>query len=112
MSFELILPFFRPIAHLLLDDTVSEIMGNPDGTWWYERNGLLARAEGVAFDRRALQAGLEVIANTLGKKLDDDNPLLNCKMVAAWRLSSRLSCAHIRPSQSANFGRSGTQLRN
>ena len=31
MSFELILPFLQPIKPLLLDDGVSEIMGNPDG---------------------------------------------------------------------------------
>jgi pilus assembly protein CpaF len=41
MSFELILPFFRPIERLLLDDTVSEIMGNPDGVWWFETRGQL-----------------------------------------------------------------------
>ena len=28
MSFESILPFLRPIESLLLDDSVSEIMGN------------------------------------------------------------------------------------
>ena len=44
MSFELILPFFRPIEALLLDDTVSEIMGNPDGVWWFETRGQLACA--------------------------------------------------------------------
>jgi len=30
MSFDLILPFLRPIEPLLLDESVSEIMGNPD----------------------------------------------------------------------------------
>src|SRR5258708_37378550 len=43
MSFELILPFLRPIEPLLLDDTVSEIMGNPDASWWYERDGMIHR---------------------------------------------------------------------
>jgi Flp pilus assembly CpaF family ATPase len=71
MSFELILPFFRPIERLLLDDTVSEIMGNPDGVWWFETRGQLACAEGVRFDPKALIAGLEVIANYLGKKLGE-----------------------------------------
>ena len=33
MSFELILPFLRPIEPLLLDDSISEIMGNPDASW-------------------------------------------------------------------------------
>ena len=33
MSFELILPFLRPIETLLLDESISEIMGNPDASW-------------------------------------------------------------------------------
>ena len=45
MSFELILPFLRPIEPLLLDDSISEIMGNPDASWWYERDGIVRREE-------------------------------------------------------------------
>ena len=41
MSFELILPFLRPIEPLLLDDSISEIMGNPDASWWFERDGIM-----------------------------------------------------------------------
>ena len=33
MSFELMLPFLRPIEPLL-DESISEIMGNPDASWW------------------------------------------------------------------------------
>jgi Flp pilus assembly CpaF family ATPase len=43
MNFELILPFLRPIEPLLLDESVSEIMGNPDASWWYERDGIMLR---------------------------------------------------------------------
>jgi Flp pilus assembly CpaF family ATPase len=74
MSFELILPFLRPIEPLLLDDSVSEIMGNPDSSWWYERDGIMRREETVSFDAGRLRTGLEVIANQLGKRLDEDNP--------------------------------------
>jgi hypothetical protein len=42
MSFDLILPFLRPIEPLLLDESVSEIMGNPDARWWYERDGIVS----------------------------------------------------------------------
>jgi pilus assembly protein CpaF len=90
MSFELILPFFRPIEALLLDDTVSEIMGNPDGVWWIETRGQLARAEGVQFDPKALIAGLEVIANYLGKKLGEDTPSLNAQLPDGSRLAAAL----------------------
>ena len=91
MSFELILPFLRPIEPLLLDDSISEIMGNPDSSWWYERDGILRRDESVQFDAARLRTGLEVVANKLGKKLDEDNPLLNAQLpssTAALKLSS------------------------
>ena len=45
MSFELILPFLRPIEELLLDESISEIMGNPDASWWYERDGMIFRED-------------------------------------------------------------------
>ncbi len=32
MSFEIIIPFLKPIEHLLASSTVSEIMVNPDGS--------------------------------------------------------------------------------
>jgi pilus assembly protein CpaF len=88
MSFDLILPFFRPIERLLLDDTVSEIMGNPDGTWWYETRGQIKRASDVRFDPKPLLAGIEVIANQLGKLLGEDNPLLNAQLPDGSRLAA------------------------
>jgi hypothetical protein len=54
MSFDLILPFLRPIEPLLLDESVSEIMGNPDATWWYERDGIIFREATIQFDSRRL----------------------------------------------------------
>jgi pilus assembly protein CpaF len=92
MSFELILPFMRPIEPLLLDENVSEIMGNPNSTWYAERAGRVEPQPGVAFDSGSLRTGLEVIANNLGKKLDDDNPLLNVQLPDGSRL-----CAYIPP---------------
>ena len=88
MSFELILPFLRPIEPLLLDDSISEIMGNPDASWWYERNGILHREKTVSFDAGRLRTGLEVIANQLGKRLDEDNPLLNAQLPDGSRLAA------------------------
>lgn len=88
MSFELILPFLRPIEPLLLDDSVSEIMGNPDATWWYERDGIVRPETSVQFDPARLRTGLEVIANHLGKKLDEDNPLLNAQLPDGSRIAA------------------------
>jgi pilus assembly protein CpaF len=88
MGFDLILPFMRPIEPLLLDEDVSEIMGNPDSSWWVEREGELCQERGVLFDAAPLRTGLEVIANHLGKKLDEDNPLLNARLPDGSRLAA------------------------
>jgi pilus assembly protein CpaF len=88
MSFELILPFLRPIKSLLLDESVSEIMGNPDATWWYERDGIVCREETVHFEAARLRTGLEVIANHLGKRLDEDNPLLHAQLPDGSRIAA------------------------
>jgi pilus assembly protein CpaF len=88
VSFELILPFLRPIEPLLLDDTISEIMGNPDASWWCERDGRMHQEPAVSFDAPKLLTGLEVIANQLGKKLDEDNPSLHVQLPDGSRLAA------------------------
>ncbi|WP_420239621.1 CpaF family protein [Telmatobacter bradus] len=88
MSFELILPFLRPIEPLLLDENISEIMGNPDASWWYERDGIIHQELSISFDAGKLRTGLEVIANNLGKKLDEDNPLLHAQLPDGSRLAA------------------------
>lgn len=88
MSFELILPFLRPIEPLLLDDSISEIMGNPDASWWYERDGVISRDAAISFDAGKLRTGLEVIANQLGKRLDEDNPVLHAQLPDGSRLAA------------------------
>ena len=88
MSFDLILPFLRPIEPLLLDESISEIMGNPDASWWYERDGIVHQEASISFDAGKLRTGLEVIANNLGKKLDEDNPLLHAQLPDGSRLAA------------------------
>jgi pilus assembly protein CpaF len=88
MSFELILPFFRPIEHLLLCDTVSEIMVNPDSSVWIEEDGQKTFLSRIRFEQGALEAGLEVIANRFGKKLDADSPIMNLRLPDGSRLAA------------------------
>jgi pilus assembly protein CpaF len=88
MSFDLILPFFRPIEHLLLSDTVSEIMVNPDSSVWIEEDGEKTHLHRIRFEQGALEAGLEVIANRFGKKLDADSPIMNLRLPDGSRLAA------------------------
>ena len=86
---DLLISFLQPIKALLLDDTVSEIMGNPNGQWWFERRGRLEHSE-IVFDAKALRTGLEVIANKLSRKLDEAHPLLNAQLPDGSRLAAVL----------------------
>ena len=104
MSFELILPFLRPIEPLLLDDSVSEIMGNPDASWWYERDGIVHRETAVSFDPSRLLTSLEVIANQLGKKLDEDNPVLHAQLPDGSRLAAVIPPV-VRPAAAMTIGK-------
>jgi len=88
MSFELILPFFRPIEDLLLSQTINEIMVNPDSSVWIEENGQKIRQHKIRFDLGALEAGLEVVANRFGKKLDADSPIMNLRLPDGSRLAA------------------------
>src|SRR6266849_6765160 len=90
MSFDLILPFFRPIEHLLLSDTVSEIMVNPDSSVWIEEDGEKVHLHRIRFEQGALEAGLEVIANRFGKKLDADSPIMNLRLPDGSRLAATI----------------------
>ena len=90
MSFELILPFLKPIQHLLAAETVSEIMVNPDSSVWIEEDGAIQLLPGIHFADGALLTGLEVIANKFGKKLDADSPILNLRLPDGSRLAAMI----------------------
>jgi pilus assembly protein CpaF len=88
VSFEIILPFLKPIQHLLAAETVSEIMVNPDSSVWIEEAGAIQLLPGIRFADGALLTGLEVIANKFGKKLDADSPILNLRLPDGSRLAA------------------------
>ena len=88
MSFEIIIPFLKPIEHLLLSTTISEIMVNPDGSVWIEEQGHIALQPDIHFEDGALLTGLEVIANRFGKKLDADSPIMNLRLPDGSRMAA------------------------
>src|SRR6266699_4237834 len=63
-------------------------MGNPDASWFCERDGKFGQEPNISFDAGRLRTGLEVIANQLGKKLDEDNPLLDAHLPDGSRLAA------------------------
>ncbi len=88
MSFEVIIPFLKPIEHLLLSKVISEIMVNPNGSVWIEEQGHIALQPSIHFEDGALLTGLEVIANRFGKKLDADSPIMNLRLPDGSRMAA------------------------
>lgn len=89
-GFDIILPFLKPIEFLLLSQTISEIMVNPDGSVWIEEAGRIQPLPNIHFEEDALATGLEVIANKFGKKLDADSPILNLRLPDGSRLAAMI----------------------
>jgi pilus assembly protein CpaF len=88
VSFAVILPFLKPIKHLLEAETVSEIMVNPDASVWIEEEGRIQALRGIRFEEGALLTSLEVIANRFGKKLDADSPIMNLRLPDGSRMAA------------------------
>lgn len=88
MSFNVILPFLRPIAHLILDPTISEVMVNPSGRVFIERDGQVEEIEGVTVKERSLEVAVRNIARALGDDVSEDKPILDSRLPDGSRVAA------------------------
>jgi Flp pilus assembly CpaF family ATPase len=70
-NFDLILPFLRPIEHLILDESISEIMVNAGSQVFIERDGMLEAVPDVSISEAALNAAVRNIARRLGDDVSE-----------------------------------------
>jgi len=80
MSFEVILPFLRPIERLIRDDEVSEIMVNGSAAVFVERAGVIEPVPGVRITEKNLQVAARNIARALGDEVSEEKPLLDSRL--------------------------------
>jgi pilus assembly protein CpaF len=88
MSFEVILPFLRPIEHLILDPQVTEIMVNGAGPIFIERDGRLEPVPGVRLGERSLQVAVRNMARALGDDISEEKPLLDSRLPDGSRVAA------------------------
>jgi pilus assembly protein CpaF len=93
-SFELVLPFLRPMERLILDDEISEVMVNGDGRVFVERDGLV-QEESVRIPERFLRAAVRNIARVLGDEIDERTPLLNARLPDGSRVAAAMPPASV-----------------
>lgn len=90
MSFEVILPFLRPIAHLIQDPTVTEIMVNGSGRIFVERAGRLEAVAGVSIREQNLRVAVRNLARVLGDDISEEQPLLDSRLPDGSRVAAAL----------------------
>jgi pilus assembly protein CpaF len=90
MSFDVILPFLRPIAHLIQDPEVSEIMVNGSGLIFIERQGELEEVTDVRVDERNLIVAVKNIARALGDDISEAQPILDSRLPDGSRVAAIL----------------------
>ena len=88
MSFDLILPFLRPIADLILDPTVSEIMVNGSQRVFVERDGVIHPVEDVTIEERSLKVAVKNIARILGDDVSEETPILDARLPDGSRVAA------------------------
>jgi pilus assembly protein CpaF len=90
-AFEAILPFLRPIEHLILDPDISEVMVNGNGLIFVEQRGCVREIDGVFIDEESLQIAVKNIARRLKDDINDERPLLNSRLPDGSRVAAVLS---------------------
>jgi len=90
MQFETIIPFLRPIEHLILDPDISEIMVNADSRIFIEKHGQLMPVPGITISGQALCAAVKNIARRLGDDISEEKPILDSRLPDGSRVAAVL----------------------
>jgi pilus assembly protein CpaF len=88
MSFDLILPFLRPIEHLIRDPEVSEIMVNGSSRVFTERQGKIEPVPGIEVNEKSLHVALRNIARLLGDDISESRPILDARLPDGSRVAA------------------------
>src|SRR5438445_3368057 len=89
-GFELILPFLRPIQHLILDPEISEIMVNGSECVFIERRGYVEQVQGVSLGPKSLEVAVKNIARRLGDDISEEKPILDSRLPDGSRVAAVL----------------------
>ena len=79
--------FLKPIWHLLQDESVTEVMINSYAEIWVEKAGKVYRCSDAKFsDEDALRAAVNNIAQSVGRKIDENSPRLDARLPNGYRI--------------------------
>ena len=87
-GFEMILPFLKPIEHLILDDSISEVMVNGPDRVFIEKAGFLQQVQGVSIGEQSLMVAVKNIARRLGDDISESKPILDSRLPDGSRVAA------------------------
>ena len=88
LGFETILPFLRPIEHLIRDDSISEIMVNGSAHVFIERAGVLQEVPDLTLSEKSLMVAVKNIARRLGDDISEQKPILDSRLPDGSRVAA------------------------
>src|SRR5580704_14456493 len=87
-GFEMILPFLKPIEHLILDDSISEVMVNGSNHVFIEKNGFIEEIPGLTLGEKSLMIAVKNIARRLGDDISEAKPILDSRLPDGSRVAA------------------------
>ena len=78
--------FFAPIWELLQDESVTEVMINSADEIWVEKKGKVEKTQARFPDEDSLRAAANNIAQSVDRRIDDENPRLDARLPNGYRL--------------------------
>jgi pilus assembly protein CpaF len=87
-GFEMILPFLKPIEHLILDDTISEVMVNGSSHVFIEKDGFIQEIRGLSLGEKSLMIAVKNIARRLGDDISEAKPILDSRLPDGSRVAA------------------------
>jgi pilus assembly protein CpaF len=87
-GFEMILPFLKPIEHLILDDSISEVMVNGADRVFIEKQGFIQQVPGVSMGEKPLMVAVKNIARRLGDDISELKPILDSRLPDGSRVAA------------------------
>jgi pilus assembly protein CpaF len=88
MSWEVIIPFLRPIEPLIHDPDISDILVNGSGHVFIEKFGEMRHVPGVTLSEKALQVAIRNIARQLGGDISEAKPILHARLPDGSRVTA------------------------
>lgn len=87
-GFETIIPFLKPIEHLLLDASISEVMVNGPDHIFIEKDGFVEQIKDIHLGEKSLMVAVKNIARRLDDDISESKPILDSRLPDGSRVAA------------------------